>query len=356
MKWYCLVPVVGLALIAGCSSSDSDEGAKDTSPVSIAWIPKNNTNAVFTLGQKGAEAKAAELTASTGRQVTSVYLATTAADQLAMVDEAISKKVSAINISCNDAVACATSIDKAVAAGIPVMTFDSDAPTSKRYSFYSLDNKAAGKKAAQLMGTLLNQAGKVGILTGVTYKEGTATNPSGTTLDRLDGFRNELATNYTNITVAANILCDKTKGLDCGKAVDDAQTANPDITGWFFIGNYPLTTTPDADAGSTYKTVMPVWEQATLDGKVKSIAFDSVGREIELVQAGLLKVLIGQKYRDWGYVTTQMAFDRVVSNKQFDSFIDTGYDVICSDNATQALANWNDPEHTATLPSCTSIQ
>ena len=46
----------------------------------------------------------------------------------------------AILISCSDAGKVTGAINDAVARGVPVMTFDSDAPQSKRFAYYGVDD------------------------------------------------------------------------------------------------------------------------------------------------------------------------------------------------------------------------
>jgi ribose transport system substrate-binding protein len=60
------------------------------------------------------------------------------------VDQAVQKKATGILLGVTDPALLKDSIDKAVAAGIPVITMDSDAPTSKRLFFIGTNNYQAG--------------------------------------------------------------------------------------------------------------------------------------------------------------------------------------------------------------------
>ena len=60
--------------------------------------------------------------------------------QADLLDAAITAGCDGMGISCNDATVLLPIIDRATAAGIPVITWDSDSPDSTRLSFYSFDD------------------------------------------------------------------------------------------------------------------------------------------------------------------------------------------------------------------------
>jgi ribose transport system substrate-binding protein len=60
------------------------------------------------------------------------------------IDQAVQKKASGILLGVTDPALLKDSIDKAVAAGIPVITMDSDAPDSKRLFFVGTNSYQAG--------------------------------------------------------------------------------------------------------------------------------------------------------------------------------------------------------------------
>ncbi|MBV8550419.1 MAG: substrate-binding domain-containing protein [Acidobacteriaceae bacterium] len=78
---------------------------------------------------------------------------------------AIADKPSGILISPADPNLMATDIDSALQQGIPVLTIDSDAPTSKRPFFIGSDNYAIGRLGGQLLVKLLGGKGNVVMFT-----------------------------------------------------------------------------------------------------------------------------------------------------------------------------------------------
>ena len=114
--------------------------------------------------------KAEELTAQTGTEVEVLYTASVQSDaeeQAEVVEDVIAKGVDGIGISCNDPVACVEPINQAVEAGIPVMTWDSDAPESERFTYLGVDNYEGGRAAGELLVTFMGEEGQVALLSGV---------------------------------------------------------------------------------------------------------------------------------------------------------------------------------------------
>ena len=97
----------------------------------------------------------------------------------------------AIGISCNDPTGCEDPINKAVEAGIPVMTWDSDSPDSSRFTYLGVSNYDGGRAAADLLVRAMGEEGKVALLTGV---------PGALNLEeRIRGFEDVIAESYPNI-------------------------------------------------------------------------------------------------------------------------------------------------------------
>jgi len=80
-------------------------------------------------------------------------------------DKAVQKKPSGILVSAGDAELLRPSIDAAVAAGIPVITIDSDSPLSKRLFFVGTNNYDAGVRGGELAAKQLHGKGNVVIFT-----------------------------------------------------------------------------------------------------------------------------------------------------------------------------------------------
>lgn len=81
--------------------------------------------------------------------------------QIRMMETMIRQKVNAIAIDPVDSDALVPVIDKAVENGIPVICFESDAPTSKRVSFVGSDQLQAGIRLGRILDKQLQGRGMV---------------------------------------------------------------------------------------------------------------------------------------------------------------------------------------------------
>jgi len=307
--------------------------AEEPETLTIAWIPKALNNPVFEIGRDGAFKKAEELTAEGPIEVKVDYIgsvASDAAEQARVVEDVIAKGVDAIGISCNDPTALIDPIQKALDAGIEVMTWDSDAPDSGRFTYLGVDNYEGGLAAADMLVEFMGEEGKVALLTGV---------PGAFNLEeRIRGFKDGIK-DYPGIEVVTTVACDDdiNKGV---QVVEEAMQANPDLDGWFFVGLWPLF----ADRGS-----MPLWEEASLAG-MTNIGFDTLPVELEYVKDGLIQGLVGQKYWGWGYDTVQMIYDKIVNGATYEDFTNSGMDLVTANNVDVMAEMWEMSDFTKDLP------
>src|SRR5262249_30624395 len=92
------------------------------------------------------------------------------ADQLRqkeILESFITQGVDGIAISSLNGDFLTETIDRAIAAGIPVTTWDADAPKSKRIAFYGVDDVAAGRIMGDEAAKLLGDKGKIAVITSI---------------------------------------------------------------------------------------------------------------------------------------------------------------------------------------------
>lgn len=246
----------------------------------IAFVPKALNNPVFEITRKGAEDKAKQL-----GNVTVNWVGPATADAAAqsqIIDDLVTKGVDGIILSANDASALDPSINRAVDAGIPVMTWDADAPKSKRLTNIGIDQTAAGKKAGELMAAALPKGGKVAVLTGT---------PGALNLEqRIAGFKEGIASNPKLQIIATDPNFD-----DVQKAVEIVEqriNATPDLAGYFFVGMWPFF----ADLKS-----MPNLKKFVSDGGYVN-SLDSLEGALNAVDQNYANALVG--YSWWGFGQT----------------------------------------------------
>jgi ribose transport system substrate-binding protein len=302
--------------------------------LTIAWIPKSLDNPVFELGRDGAFAKATELTNEGPYEVEVLYVGSVASDmaeQASVMEDMIAQGVDAIGVSCNDPDGCIDPINTAVDAGIEVMTWDSDAPDSERFTYLGVSNVDGGRAAADLLVRAMGEEGQVAILTGV---------PGAFNLEeRIRGFREVIEADYPNIEIVTTVACND--DINTGvQVVEETMQAYPDLDGWFFVGLWPLF----AERGS-----MPLWEEAAA-GDLVTIVFDTLPVELEYMKDGLVDGLVGQKYWGWGYDTVQMIYDKIVEGAEYEDWTDSGMDIVTPNNVDAMIEAWETSDFTKPLP------
>ena len=202
------------------------------------------------------------------------------------LEQLTARKIDGVVLTAGEANALIPAIDRAVAAGIPVITFDSDSPGSTRLAFVGTDNYNAGWAAGKAMAEWLGGAGRVGVSTfpGPDHLK-----------KRLDGFTAALARFAPGITIAA-VVNDEGDVAKAETQITAMLQADPGITGIFCAHGNPG---PGAAAA-----VRNLGRQ----GKVQILAFDFGTPVIELIESGEIKGTVGQNPYLMGYMSMLLAY------------------------------------------------
>ena len=287
-----------VALLSACGKGGEPKAAAGKT-FRIGMIAKSSTNPVFLSARTGAEAAAAELSKSMGIDIKIDWLTPPNEDgtvQAQRIAQAVNDGDNALLISASDAGKITGAIDDAVARGVPVMMFDSDAPQSKRFSFYGGNDLAIGQQVMSELAEQMHGKGKVAILAG---------NQNAPNLQkRVEGVKEE-AKKYPGITII-NTFNHVETPQDAAQEVLRAQGANRDIEGWAMIGGWPLFTRALLD----------------LDPKVKIVAVDGLPAELAYVEKGLAPVLLAQPTYLWGDVSVRTIIDHVYSKKEVPAYVE----------------------------------
>jgi ribose transport system substrate-binding protein len=286
-----------LPLLSACGSQSQPSTSASATPAAapskglkIAMIAKSSTNPVFLSARTGAEAAAKELTAKHSVPVEIVWLTPPTEDgqvQAQRVAQAVNEGANVILLSCSDAGKLQGAIDDAVGRGVPVMTFDSDAPASKRFAFYGVDDTETGTQVMAELAKQMNGKGNIAILAG---------NQNAPNLKkRVDGVKQE-ALKHQGIKIVGTFYHVETP-QDSAAEVIRAQNAYPEIQGWAFIGGWPLFT--------------PTLLTDLDPKKVKIVSVDALPAELVYVEKGLAPVLLAQSTYLWGYVSVNTIFQKV---------------------------------------------
>ncbi len=278
------------SLAAGCSQPASDPSRTAKPGLKIALIAKSSNNPVFLSARTGAEAAAKELTQKHGVPVEIVWLTPPGEDgqvQAQRIAQAVNEGANAVLISCSDAGKVTGAIGDAVARGVPVMTFDSDAPESKRFAYYGVDDVKTGEAVMDELAKQMNGSGAIAILAG---------NQNAPNLrKRVEGVK-QAAAKYPGMKIV-DTFYHVELAQDAAAEVIRVQNAYPQVRGWAMVGGWPLFT----------QTLL-----TDLDPKkVKIVAVDALAPMLAYVEKGLAPVLLAQPTYLWGYVSVQRIFDKV---------------------------------------------
>jgi ribose transport system substrate-binding protein len=288
---------------AGESKADSQTAAAPKASgnkFTIAMIAKSSTNPVFTAARFGAEAAAKEQSAKTGLDIQINWLTPPQEDaqvQAQRIQQAVNEGANAILISCSDAGKVTGAINDAIARGVPVMTFDSDAPQSQRFAYYGVDDVKTGNLVMAELATLMQGKGKIAILAG---------NQNAPNLqNRVKGVKEEAAKS-PGIQIIGTFNHIETP-QDAAAEVVRVGNAYPDIQGWAMIGGWALFTP------SLVKDLDP--------NRVKIASVDALGAQLVYVDKGIAPVLLAQPVYQWGYVSVNTIIDKVHGKKDVPTII-----------------------------------
>jgi ribose transport system substrate-binding protein len=305
--------VLGAGLACGVEKGAAPAGETAKPRYRFAVIPKALDIPVFNYARIGAERKAKEL-----GNVDVEWRAPDTADQLRqkeILESFITQRVDGIAISTLNGDFLTETINRAIDAGIPVVTWDSDAPKSKRIAFYGVDDYDSGRIMGEETIKLLGGKGTVAMITALG-----ATNLQ----RRLDGARDALA-KAPGIKIV-EVYDIKEDVVRAAEIIATGGRRYPDLGAWVSVGGWPVFT----------RNAL-----ASLDpAKTKVVCFDTVASALNLLREGKVQILIGQKYFGWGSEPVQLLYDIKQGKMPATPIIYSGVDIVTKDNVEQYAAEF----------------
>ncbi|MGA2766185.1 MAG: substrate-binding domain-containing protein [Spirochaetia bacterium] len=207
------------------------------------------------------------------------------ARQVQVLESYVAQNVDGIIFGASDPGAFDKVVQDAQSKGIPVLTFDSDAPKSGRLIYIGPDSHLSGTMLGRYMGKILPNGGKIAIQVGSL----TALNAK----DRISGFKETLPKNIRIVK----------EDVD----QEDAQVANahseailasvPDLAG--FYGVYAYNAPAQARA---------VQAAGKSPGQTKIIGFDALNETIQFMKQGYIDAVIDHREFNFGYYGTMILY------------------------------------------------
>jgi ribose transport system substrate-binding protein len=292
-----------LAVAAVIAAGFAAEVLQAAEPV-IAVLPKTIIGEVFMKNMSDAAvARGTALGAKV--EVYSVSSHEAVEEQVSAIESLISRKVDAIILAAVDSKGLAPVVDKATAAGIPVILADSGVQGANYVTVVQTDNIAASALAADYAAALLSQRGKVAQLEGEPASE--------TAQLRKKGFHEELG-KYKNIQLVSSITGHWTTpgAVDATEAI---LKANPDVNLIFASSD-----------------LMAVGASTVLEREGRKdilvLGFDGIPEGVALIKQGKAVGDVAQNAKAMGEKAAEIAI-QIIKNKgaaaNIPKVIDSGF-------------------------------
>jgi ribose transport system substrate-binding protein len=249
--------------------------------------------------------------------------------ELAELQKATAAKPAGILISVADVSVLQPGIDAAVAAGIPVITMDSDAPGSRRLYFIGTNNLAAGQLGGKRLITKLGGKGNVVFFT---------ISGQANTEERLKGFKDEFSSRPdVKIADVVDIKDDPKSAFDKAQ-VFLAETGPKKIDAFVCLDSASGKMVSDAIKRVPGGRELVAWDvnQDTLDG-IKAGSIDAT-----IVQKPYTMAYYGLKALDdvFHYPPKQLGKDYSADSfAPYPTFVDTGTSLVDQSNVDLYIAS-----------------
>ena len=238
------------------------------------------------------------------------------ATQAQIIQDFVTQKVDGLAISVADTASMTKSIEAATAAGIPVITFDSDAPGSKRIAYLGTDNKEFGLALGKMLLKLRPEGGKYAMVSG---------GPGAANLvARVDGVREALKGSKWTEVSGSPTFCNDDMAL-ADQQMDDLKTATPDLAAIIPVGGWPMF------APEAYQKVASKHKKDIDAGKFTLVVADTLPVQLQFLRDGLANALVGQRPFEMG----EKSMDTLLAVKKGEKVpevIHTGLDLVTKDN------------------------
>jgi ribose transport system substrate-binding protein len=308
----------------------------------FALVPKNTNNPFFDQARDGCYKAQEELAG----QVECLYVGPgehgSGEEQVKVVQDLITQGVDGIAVAPSNAPAMAIALREAEAAGIPVITWDSDLlpeDQALRLAYVGTYNYDIGVNLAQLAQTLKPEGGTICIQSGgeaaANHNErmqGIRDTLSGAASDAPPGNRLAGENGWTEIDA-----CPLYTNDDFQLAVQqmaDILGANPELDAFVPTGGFPQFV-PNA-----YKQVAEEYKDRIDSGSLALVVADTLPDQIQFLRDGLSLGQVGQRPFEMGYQAMYMLLE-VKNGATLTDPTYTGLDVCTPENVDTCVGGGN---------------
>lgn len=229
--------------------------------------------------------------------------------QIKLANQAIEKDMDALILAPSDYEKMASLAEKAYKKNIPVIIIDSQVNTKKITSYIGTDNLEAGKKAGNMLVSMVPKNSSIAIINFVKGSKNAE--------EREEGLLYVLS-KHKDIKVVDKRYCqsDSKRSYNITKEI---------------ISKYGKIDCIVAFNSQSSEGAALAVDEMNLEGKVKIIAFDSAIQEIEFLEKGIIQATIIQNPFSMGYLGVKNAVEAMKGKKVYKN-IDTGSKLIDKNN------------------------
>lgn len=226
------------------------------------------------------------------------------------IDMAIASQVDGIVTMALSPAAIGPAIDRATAAGIPVVLVDTDAPESTRVAYVGTSNYDAGFEAGTAMIEATGGNAKIGIIRGTVGQE--------TDNDRIKGFEEAIA-NEAGMEILTVEACNSDMLTGTQKA-QDMLKAYPEMNAIF------------GSEGTGAVAAGKVLEEQGLSGTITVIGFDDTAECLDYIRSGVVWGTIVQKPDFMGRKAMELLVKANQGEEIEETVINSGVTLVTKDN------------------------
>ena len=310
-----------LTLAAGCDEPSASQDVPSATPaLTVAVIPKSTGGEFWETVRAGAQQAAGELGVEMRWEGTLVE--TEIAEQNKIIENMTSLGVDGLVLAPLNARAMRKSVENTVAAGIPVVIFDSAVEGDFHSSFVATDNRKGGRLAAEEIERLLGKLDGKKLLV-IRYIQGTAS-----TEERAEGFIE------TARAGGAQIAADPYPAD--GTVAGAKKTAANTLEGFVRNGRLEL---DGIFAANLYTTLgvldaLADLKKSGVNVEAKFVGFDTSPNLIKALEAGEVHALISQNPRKMGYLAVETMVKHL-RGERIEPVVDTGVEVVTSQRLSE---------------------
>lgn len=234
--------------------------------------------------------------------------------QVSILEDQILKKVSALAVVPGGVAEVTPVLDKAKAAGIPVLIVDNDTPWPGKLCYIGTDNRVGGRLAGDYLVKILGGRGKVAIIRGVL---GVVSHD-----DRVAGFQDAIAqAPGIQLVTIQPANSERALGLT---VMENLLTSHPDLNAVFATNDQMALGAMEGVAAQH------------LSGKIFVVGFDAGKEAVRAVKSGTVSAVIAQYPANMGKQAVEAAI-KAIQGQPVPKVIDTGTALVTKENADEFL-------------------